>query len=347
VPSVDEITAITAGRNAKRQIFRLPGGAQRVVNIKATTVVQDVLEELCTTCLHMDGSSTEERGEWSVYCIVEGDTTMPLQREEYILDVTTELQKNAQVYYLIFCRSVWFFPLRLDAPNNDTYVDLIFNQIAPDYLEGLLLTMPGQTLDQSIVYDIARIAALLHRAADLRTPPTLKETKYLLPKPALAARDMRPNQWVSLVNKYWAEERMGDDLMRPIQAKAIVLEILQKWDLFGSSFFSVKRMTDPSPPEEYILALNKNGVHFLDIITHETLNWWSYSEIISTRKVKNEDGLLYLDLKVGNLMQQRITRLQTEHAHEISRLIRQYIHIQKYSNPNNNPNNSPSSMSPK
>jgi myosin-15 len=59
------------------------------------------------------------------------------------------------------------------------------------------------------------------------------------------------------------------------------------------------------------------------------LNAWGYSEIISTRKVKNEDGLLYLDLKVGNLMQQRITRLQTEHAHEISRLIRQYIHIQK------------------
>jgi myosin-15 len=61
--------------------------------------------------------------------------------------------------------------------------------------------------------------------------------------------------------------------------------------------------------------------------------------------VKNEDSLLYLDLKVGNLMQQRITRLQTEHAHEISRLIRQYIHIQKYSNPNpnNNANNSQNS----
>jgi len=40
VPSVEEITAITAGRNAKRQIFRLPGGAQRVVNIKGSTVVE-------------------------------------------------------------------------------------------------------------------------------------------------------------------------------------------------------------------------------------------------------------------------------------------------------------------
>lgn len=33
--------------------------------------LKDVLEELCATCLHMEGSSLEERGEWSVYCIVE------------------------------------------------------------------------------------------------------------------------------------------------------------------------------------------------------------------------------------------------------------------------------------
>lgn len=30
-------------------------------------------------------------------------------------------------------------------------------------------------------------------------------------------------------------------------------------------------------------------------------------------------------MKVGNLMQQRVIRVQTEQAHEISRLIRQYI----------------------
>ena len=40
VPSVEEITAISAGRNSKRQIYRLPGGTERVVNTKSTTVVQ-------------------------------------------------------------------------------------------------------------------------------------------------------------------------------------------------------------------------------------------------------------------------------------------------------------------
>lgn len=40
MPSVEEITAISAGRNSKRQIYRLPGGTERVVNTKSTTVVQ-------------------------------------------------------------------------------------------------------------------------------------------------------------------------------------------------------------------------------------------------------------------------------------------------------------------
>ena len=40
VPSIDEVTAITAGRNSKRQIYRLPGGTEKVINTKSTTVVQ-------------------------------------------------------------------------------------------------------------------------------------------------------------------------------------------------------------------------------------------------------------------------------------------------------------------
>lgn len=46
VPSVDEIMAISAGRNAKRQIYRLPGGTERVINTKCTTVVQVNLNSL-------------------------------------------------------------------------------------------------------------------------------------------------------------------------------------------------------------------------------------------------------------------------------------------------------------
>jgi myosin-15 len=65
-----------------------------------------------------------------------------------------ELQRDGAIYYLIFCRSVWHYPLRLDNP---LYIEVVFNQIAPDYLEGLLLVMPGEQIDQEVVYDIAKV----------------------------------------------------------------------------------------------------------------------------------------------------------------------------------------------
>ena len=56
---------------------------------------QDIIEEISTV---INVRSEHEMEESSLYCIVEGETfTMPLAREEYILEVTTELQKNQQV----------------------------------------------------------------------------------------------------------------------------------------------------------------------------------------------------------------------------------------------------------
>lgn len=56
---------------------------------------------------------------------------------------------------------------------------------------------------------------------------------------------------------------------------------------------------------------------------------YPFSEVLSTRKVKSNDKLFFLDIKCGNLWQQRVTRIQSDQAHEISRLIRHYITIQK------------------
>lgn len=322
VPSVEEIMAISAGRNAKRQIYRLPGGTERVINTKCTTVVQDVIEEMCSV---ISVRNPHEMDEFSLYCIVDGDAfTMPLARDEYVLDVTTELHKNHQVFYLIFCRSVWYYPLRLDAA---LYIEVVFNQIAPDYLEGLLLVILDEHLPQEDIYDMAQIAALLHRAADMGHEPSTKEIKYLLPKPALSLREPRPQQWGSMVQQAWNNIHHNT----PAVCKAQVLEILSKWPLFGSSFFAVKRVPENGKEKggDHILALNRHGVHFIDLISHVTLYHYAYSEVISTRKVKSEEGALYLDMKCGNLMQQRITRLQTEQAHEISRLIRQYITMEQ------------------
>ena len=231
VPSIEEIAAISAGRNSKRQMYRLPGGTERIVNTTSTTVVLDVIEEICGM---LNVRSPLEMEEFSLYCIVEGDPyTMPLNRDEYILDVTTELLKNGQVFYLIFCRSVWFFPLRLES---QLYIEVVFNQVAPDYLEGLLLVTPQDKLPEECINDVARVAALLHRAADMDHVPSRDEVKYLLPKPILPVRDIKPGQWVEMVQNNWQDMSS----LTTTEAKAQCLDILQKWPLFGSCFFAVK-----------------------------------------------------------------------------------------------------------
>jgi myosin XV len=73
-------------------------------------------------------TSEAERAEFSLYCIVAGDAlTMPLAGDEYVLDVTTELQRAHHPFYLIFCRSVWHHALRNDAP--PLYTEVLFNQV--------------------------------------------------------------------------------------------------------------------------------------------------------------------------------------------------------------------------
>lgn len=158
---------------------------------------------------------------------------MPLNRDEYILDVTTELLKNGQLFYLIFCRSVWYYPLRLDS---HLYIEVVFNQVAPDYLEGLLIIIPHEKLSEDHIQQISRIASLLHRAAEMEQMPTKDEIKYLLPKPVLALRAIKPHQWVETVQNHWNDM----SALSTIEAKAQCLDILQKWPLFGSCFFAVK-----------------------------------------------------------------------------------------------------------
>lgn len=396
VPSIEEIAATSAGRNSKRQIYRLPGGTERVINTKSTTVVDDIIQEICANMLNV--VDPNEMLEFSLYCIADGSDpyTMPLNRDDYILDVTTELIKNHQQYFLIFCRSVWIYPLRLDSK---LYIEVIFNQIAPDYIEGLLLILsdsleskrnssgsesrssrssgkPSLALEplmlkKRVVKEIARIAALLHRASGTDHMPQPDEIKYLLPRPIISAIKQQSNNsnnnnnnntnitihddidddtehsyligssqnWIGLIQSNWSEMSSFDI----IDAKAQFLDILRHWPLFGSSFFACKLIQrDLIHPMEFILALNKLGIQMLDMETHQVVHRYTFNEIISTRKVRSEDGALFLDLKCGNLMKRTIIRIQTDQAHEIGRLIRKYIDIEFIQTQTSEPVSTPS-----
>lgn len=64
---------------------------------------------------------------------------------------------------------------------------------------------------------MAKLGALLHRAADMTHPPGTKETKFLLPKAVLGYSHVKPGEWVQMVSSAWAS---GVQSMASIDSKA-------------------------------------------------------------------------------------------------------------------------------
>lgn len=54
-------------------MYRLPGGTERIINTKSTTVVLDIIEEIC---IMLNVKSPVEMEEFSLYCIVEGGNVL-------------------------------------------------------------------------------------------------------------------------------------------------------------------------------------------------------------------------------------------------------------------------------
>ncbi|CAL1291303.1 unnamed protein product [Larinioides sclopetarius] len=299
-------TILVEGKLSKQHTYFLPGGVQIALQTSASTVVEDIIR--CIS--HKMGIEDEaEFREFSLYCIVEGDQyTMPLERDEYILDLVAELEKNENIYYLVFCRSVWNFPLRLDS---ELYIDIIFHQIVPDYLEGYLLILPSHHMKiiQETQEELLRIAALLHRASGSNEAPTETDMLSLLPKSALETFSRNSESSMKYVSQLWN----GMIPLNTTEAKAQCLEILQKWPLFGSCFFGIK-MLEENNEEEAILAINKMGANVLDIESHETLWRFSFSAVHAPSNVVELQGTTYADVVFGDETIQKTIRLQVDHV---------------------------------
>lgn len=124
----------------------------------------------------------------------------PLNKHEYILDVTTEAELVDSSYSLWFRRVIWTQPLRFE---NELCVAMQYNQvrfapsaccasfhasvhllnllcvnpqILPDYRKGLLNVLPqGKVSDQQF-HQISKLAALQHRAKDGIFIPSMWES---------------------------------------------------------------------------------------------------------------------------------------------------------------------------
>uniref|UniRef100_M3ZGT3 Myosin XVA n=1 Tax=Xiphophorus maculatus TaxID=8083 RepID=M3ZGT3_XIPMA len=315
-PNSMEIKAILAGRSSKRQLFLLPGGIERHLKIKTCSVALDAIEELCS---EMGLQRLEALDEYAVFLVTHrGQNVRPLNKREYILDIATEAEPVDANYSLWFRRVVWSLALKLD---NELYVTMHYNQVLPDYLKALLGVVPqGKPSDQHM-QQIARLGSLQHRAKDAIYLPTLREVQECVPSQFYSKQGSQ--QWLNMVTQHMQYVQP----LNPHQARAQFLGLVSAFPMFGSSFFYIQSLSSSSIQAPCILAVNLNGLHFLNKDTHDAMVRFPLKEVQSTRTQRPTSGSSYpyVEIMIGDLLNQRITQLQLEQGLELCRVIAMHM----------------------
>ncbi|XP_064872292.1 unconventional myosin-XV-like [Oncorhynchus nerka] len=115
--------------------------------------------------------------------------------------------------------------------------------------------------------------------------------------------------------------------LNPHQAKAQFLGLVSAFPMFGSSFFYVQSSSSGSIYAPCILAVNQNGLHFLNKDTHELQTVVPLAEVQSTRTQRPSSGTSYpyVDLTLGDLTTHRVTQIQLKQGLELCRVIAMHV----------------------
>ncbi|XP_076864017.1 unconventional myosin-XV [Brachyhypopomus gauderio] len=315
-PNSMELKAMMAGRSSKRQLFLLPGGIERHLKIKTCSVALDAIEELC---YEMGLNRIEAMDEYAIFVVTNrGQNVRPLNKREYILDIATEAEPIDSNYSLWFRRVIWNQPLKFD---NELGVTVHYNQVVPDYLKGLLDVVPQGTLSEQQLQQVSKLASLQHRAKDSVSLPTIGEVLECIPSQLYGLQ--RPQQWLNMVTQHMLQIQS----LSPHQAMSQFLGLVSALAMFGSSFFYIQSTSNSSINCPCILAVNQNGLNFLNKETHELMVKFPLKEVQSTRTQRPTAGSCYpyVEILLGNLMSQRITQLQVDQSLELCRVIAMHM----------------------
>ncbi|XP_041434043.1 unconventional myosin-XV-like [Xenopus laevis] len=311
-PSAIELKAMVAGRSSKRQLFLLPGGIERHLKIKTCSVAFDVIEEIC---MEMGVHKDEAFHEYAIFAVTNrGQNVRPLNRKEYILDVSAEMEQTDSNYMFWFRRIIWAQQLKFE---NELYVTMHYNQVLPDYLKGLFNVVAHIKPTEQQFQQISRLAALQHRAKDSVYLPTAREVQDYIPSQFYKV--LKPQSWLNMVMQHMQQIQP----LSPHQGRAQFLGIVSDFPMFGSSFFYIQSCSNNTVIAPCILAVNQNGLNFLNKETHELVVTFPLSNIQSTRTQRPASGFSYpyVDVMLGDVMSQRVTQLQLEQGLELCRVV--------------------------
>lgn len=200
---------------------------------------------------------------------------------------------------------------------------MMFDQVWPDFMAARLL-IAADTSKEYMSTTIVRLAILgffaqgTNRELDafLRVMPD-----YL---PAVHRSALPVDGWKTAVEGQWPA--LAEVYASPIEAQREFLVEASKLPLFGARIFALDSISDKRVRGPCSIAISRDGLAFLHPVTNAKLLSYSFNEVVSTRRLGSRaSGKHYVDLKLGNLMVQRVTRCETRQGTEITAIISSYV----------------------
>ncbi|MEE6522933.1 hypothetical protein FKM82_021582, partial [Ascaphus truei] len=121
---------------------------------------------------------------------------------------------------------------------------------------------------------------------------------------------MKPQSWLNMAMQHMQQIQV----LSPHQARTQFLGLVSIFSMFGSSFFYIQSCSNNVVISPCILAVNQNGLNFLNKETHELIVKFPLKDIQSTRTQRPAAGFSYpyVEVMMGDMTSQRITQLQLE-----------------------------------
>ncbi|CAF4054726.1 unnamed protein product, partial [Rotaria magnacalcarata] len=266
-PNKGEVDLLIANAEnvGKNQTFILPGGYPLSLVITPSMVIDDCRNLLCE---RLNMSNPLETDEYSIFIISASDhSARLLDPKEYLIDIINEcLRVNMIDFHFMMKRILWFnIPFIFNTNNqSETFIHFMYHQLIPELLEGTMIILNNNHLSDELVQEISLMAALQYRASNKIDLPTMREIKSLLPATILKLKSVVPREWTIAIHD---KLRSFVESMPIIEAKIQFLNLIKTWPLFGTTFFIVESIDDPTIRSPCFSGISRNGIVFLDLDT--------------------------------------------------------------------------------
>lgn len=212
-------------------------------------------------------------------------------------------------YQVFFMKKLWTNTI----PGKDKNADIIFHfhQELPKLLRGY---------HKCTKEEAAKLAALIYRVrfgeskVELQAVPSM--LRELVPADMIKAQSA--NDWKrAIVAAYNQDAGTSQE-----DAKIMFLKIIYKWPTFGSAFFEVKQTTEPTYPEQLLIAINKQGVSLIHPVSKDILVTHPFTRISNW-----SSGNTYFHMTIGNLVRGNKLLCETPLGYKMDDLLTSYISL--------------------